>query len=333
MYEQMPFNNMGMYGSPAQASMITYQTQQRPSMTQPLTNEEIAILTEKGGAFSTKVTQEDMLKAYCTHKRNGAIVATQNPDGSFTCPICGETFNSVDMSKESIEADVEKVIDDIQNIKLAYLDMPIDVARQYFPIIPLLRKLPQLSTIAASNWAKYDGSAMTTATAANSPYGYAAYNQMLSGQGMYPVMMGPVMGYPAMPAGTTMVGGGIPVNPGAAYVDPNANPMNPTGGYPMAGQAMAGGNGQPYIMYPNPQQTMMMTPAANEFVSPAPAGVAPTQPVNLGTPQPAAGMAPVTYSPQPAPNGNPTIPQATPPVQPTTPSPGSPEVDVKSFDI
>lgn len=328
MYDPMIYNNMGMYGVPMNANgVITYQNPGRPSMTQPLTNEEIAILTDKGGAFSTKVTKEDMLKAYCTHKRNGAIVATQNPDGSFTCPICGETFRQVDMDKESIEADVEKVIDDIQNIKLAYLDMPVDVARQYFPIIPLLRKLPQLGVIAASNWAKYDGSAMATATQASSPYGYAAYNQMLSGQPMYPMM-----GAGMYPAGTSMVGG-IPVNPGAAYVDPYGNPMNPNGGYPMAGQVMVDPNtGARYVMQPNQQQAMMMTPAQNEFVSAGPVvAQQPTETVNLGG-QPAAArpaMAPTTYTPQPAPATNPVLP--TPPAAASPQA--APEVDVKSFDI
>lgn len=323
MYENAMYNNNfygGAYGVPG--GMMYAPNYQRPQMTQPLTPEEMNILADKGGAFSTKVTQEDMLKAYCTHKKNGAIVVVQNPDGSLTCPICGETFDNSSLEKMDIEADVKKVIDDIQSIKLAYLDIGTEVARQYFPIIPLLRKLPQLAVMAANNFAKYEaGTAMMNA--GNSPYGFAAFNNMMNG-GMYygqpmygqPMYQAPVYGQqpvqqPVMGAQMPVAGGYAPMN---NVYDPNAmvNPMN-TGAYPVMPQQMPTQAG----MMMAPQQGMV---AGNEFGT-------------FGTPAYAAQPQPVVQTPQAAP-ANPVMPQA-PATQQAAPAPqaGAPEVDTAAFLI
>ena len=323
MYENnaMYNNNFygGAYGMPG--GMMYAQNYQRPQMTQPLTPEEMNILADKGGAFSTKVTQEDMLKAYCTHKKNGAIVIMQNPDGSLTCPICGETFDQTSLEKADIEADVKKVIDDIQNIKLTYLDIGTEVARQYFPIIPLLAKLPQLAVMASNNFAKYEqGSAMING--GNSPYGFAQFNNLMNGGMMYgqPQMMYPQpqpmyqqpMGFgQQIPAQQPMMYGQMPMAGGYAPMtnnyDPNQmiNPMN-TGAYPAQMPPQAG------MMMPQAQATT----ASNEFGT-------------FGNP---------AYAPQPQPAAqtavapNPVIPPAQT-TAPTAPQAGTPSVDVTSFTL
>lgn len=246
MYENQMFNNYGYaYGPGMQQYNPTFRQAQ---MTQPLTNEEKAILKGKGGEFSTKVTQEDLLKSFCTHKDNGAIVASRNEDGSFICPICHETFNAASLDKADLEADVNKIIDDLQNIKLTYVDIPAEVARQYFSIIPLLKKLPQLGVIASNNWASYEN-ANPGMIGGNSPYGIAQYNQM---------MLGGMMGYQPMYYQQPMMGYQQPM-----YQQPvqtvNPTPMNPTGGYPMYPNGMAPGQAG---MMMNPQQPNV---AGNEF--------------------------------------------------------------------
>ena len=320
MYENNAMYNNNFYGAYGMPGGMMYnQNFQRPQMTQPLTPEEMAILADKGGAFSTKVTQEDMLKAYCTHKKNGTIVAIQNPDGSFTCPICGETFDYNSLEKADIEADVKKVIDDIQSIKLTYLDIGTEVARQYFPIIPLLNKLPQLAVMASNNFAKYEqGTAMING--GNSPYGFAQFNNLMNGGMMYgqqPMMYGQApmyqqpMGYgqqipvqqPNMYGQMPMAGGYAPMT---NNYDPNqmVNPMN-TGAYPAQMPPQAG------MIMPQAQPTT----AANEFGTFGNPAYAPQ-------PQPVAQQTAVAQ--------NPVVPQATAPVAPQN---GAPNVDVTTFTV
>ena len=315
MYENQMYNNYYGYAYGAGAPQYAPKFRQA-QMTQPLTNEEKAILKSKGGEFNTKVTQEDLLKSFCTHKENGMIVATQNQDGSYTCPICHETFNAASLDKADLEADVEKVIDDLQNVKLTYLDIPAEVARQYFTLIPLLKKLPQLGVIASNNWASYEN-ANPGMMGGNSPYGFAQLNQMTYGGAM---PMGYGMG---MPMGQPMMYGQPayqqpmqqPVYPQQPVMDPNAmaNPMNPNGAYPVYANGMM------------PQQAGMMMnvqpatmPTGNEFGTFG-------NPAYVAQPQVAAPAQPAVQ--QPAQNAAPA-PAAAP-----VPQPNQPVVENSAFQI
>lgn len=342
MYETTYYNTQQGYGY-NYANPMFPEPMKPALMTQPLTPEEMSILTDRGGAFSTKVTKDDMYKAYCTHKRNGKIVATSNPDGTFTCPICGETFEFRSLDKDAITEDINKVIDDMQTIKLTFLDMGVDVARQYFPIIPLLRKLPQLAVMAANNWAKYEN---PTANDPNVqvPYGMAAYNQIMGGG----AMMAPMMGYygGAVPVGGMQPPLGTPMTQ-PVYLDAYGRPMQTavqTGGVvmPQPGQ-------QPPATSNPAQAAMMMAP--NEFVAgatpiyptvaqPAQMVTAPVIPNVAGTQAPPTGqpaLAPTTYIPQPQVTVNVTSgadqDKQQPAPAPTQASAGAPVVDVASFKV
>ncbi len=347
MYENMYYNAAnGYYGSYPNP---TVPEPMKPAlMTQPLTQEEMSILTDKGGAFSIKVTQEDMYKAYCTHKKNGSIVATSNPDGTFTCPICGETFEFRSMDKDSITEDINKVIDDMQTIKLTFLDIGTEVARQYFPIIPLLKKLPQLASMAAANWAKYESPNYQDPNVV-SPYGMAAYNQLMGGgamMGMYGGAMQamPMMGQPIMAQQPVYLDAyGRPMQTAPQTATPQGQVPYPMGVVPQGAPAATS----------NPAQAAMMMSGGNEFVAPAgvvyptvpqgqmvtppimmPGAVAPGQ-VQAAAPQ-QQQLAPTTYQPQPQVTVNVTSGQPDKdkdkqaPVPPTS---GQPVVEVSSFKV
>ena len=342
MYETTYYNTQQGYGY-NYANPMFPEPMKPALMTQALTPEEMSILTDKGGAFSTKVTREDMYKAYCTHKRNGKIVATSNPDGTFTCPICGETFEFRSLDKDAVTEDINKVIDDMQTIKLTFLDMGVDVARQYFPIIPLLKKLPQLAVMAANNWAKYE-SPTTNDPNVQVPYGMAAYNQIMGGG----AMMAPMMGYygGAIPAGGMQPPLGMPM-PQPVYVDAYGRPIQTA---VQTGGVMMPQPGQQPPATSNPAQAAMMM-APNEFVATAtpvyPAGVQPAQMVTppvipgavAATVTPPTGqqaLAPTTYSPQPqvtvnVNSGDQNKQQPAP--APTPAAAGAPVVDVASFKV
>lgn len=164
---------------------------QRPvaKMTQTLTPEQIKKLKNTGGTFDLQVSQTDMLKAICTHKENGNIVLVENNDGTVTCPICGATFTVMAVEQEQVQDATRVVFDVLQTIKTMYLDIPEDVATQYFQLLPLLEKMPKLYQIAMSNFNKYDNPNQFQNT--GSPYGFnmlSAVTNPAYGMGMQPMM-------------------------------------------------------------------------------------------------------------------------------------------------
>ena len=154
------FNNptMGMNGMTYAQPMMGYfpQNQQPliPKMTNPLTPEDYSLLN-KGGQFTIAVTPEEVAAAKCTHKKNGQFSVIENGDGTVTCTVCGATFSPVAKAVEEVSAAVGTITDILQTIKLTYLDVPEQMATEYYPIIPLIEKLPKLYQIAQNNLSKY----------------------------------------------------------------------------------------------------------------------------------------------------------------------------------
>lgn len=215
-----------------------YQYVQKPQakMTQPLTKEQINKLRNSGGTFDLQVNQTDLLKAVCTHRDQGNIVLVSNDDGSVTCPICNETFNIVTAGQDEVAEAVRLVKDVMQTTKTMYLDIPEDVASQYFQVLPIIDKLPKLYQIAIANFNKYD--ANNNVMQGNSLYGFNALNALTS-------PMYANMGMPQQQMAPNYGGmyGGVP-NQG--YVQqPN---------YAFQQQPMMGGN--PFV-YGQPDQSQM----------------------------------------------------------------------------
>jgi hypothetical protein len=129
-------------------------------------------------------------------------------------------------------------------MKTMYVDIPDDVAKGIFQMIPYLKKCPKLWNIAIDHYSRYSGSSNLM----NRDYGSGnVYN-------MYAAMMNP------------MANMGMNMNPGAAMYN------QPAYGQPMYGQPMM----QPQA--PVPDVTMG---AANNGVNPFDAGPSqqPTQQV------------------------------------------------------
>lgn len=129
--------------------------QQMP-WTQGLTDEEAAFLKKHAPEFSLEITKEEMLKSYCTHKdvktRRSTLV--QNPDGTYTCTTCGETFNIVQLSPEEVESHINGTKDILQTIKFCNVGMSPEAIRAYNQFLPLLDKAPKLYEIAMREFAK-----------------------------------------------------------------------------------------------------------------------------------------------------------------------------------
>lgn len=132
-----------------------YAQQQPINMSQPLSKEEMAVLKQKPG-MQIKLSEEEMLKSVCTHKNETGITLSPNNDGSSTCAICGETFTLVDMDQDAVDDNVQMMKNILHTIKTYYIDIPVDTARNYFPIIPLLDRVPKLYKVAQDRFSKYE---------------------------------------------------------------------------------------------------------------------------------------------------------------------------------
>lgn len=135
---------------------------QRPKMVTPLTAEDIERLKQHKD-LSMNITQDELLASYCTHKFNGAIRIKQDLDESLSCDICGEVFKLHSLEEEDVKETIVKVIDLLNTIKLQYMDISPEVAKNVFPIIPILHKVPKLAKLAKNNFASYEAASMFSA--------------------------------------------------------------------------------------------------------------------------------------------------------------------------
>ena len=147
-------NNIGGYAP----SGYTQQPMQPQRLKNVLTPEEIKSLRKTVDTFSLGLTQEEILRGRCTHKdENGVETLKDNGDGTVTCTICGYTFDPLqNCTEEDIQGFVNNITDVLQTIKLLYIDMPTEAAREYFQIIPLINKIPKLFKIASDNFSRHE---------------------------------------------------------------------------------------------------------------------------------------------------------------------------------
>ena len=290
---------MSMYYNYANPNNVAGQTfngvqPQNIKFTQPLTKDQAAELTKSDSMFSLKVTNQDINRAICTHKfpntNKFSINACNDGTGDVVCTICGARFNPDDLTHEK----VEQIIKDFKNVmeccKLMYVNIPENVVKQLFTILPFVDKIPKLYDISVENYSRFAPNASSTQDVYGQSSGlFNSFREIIGGGNMgYPVYGAP-QGYPqpqypnyATPTYPTY-GAPQQMNQPAygTYQDPNANPF------------FAGGT------TPTPQP---VAPAPVPTPVPVPGQVQQPQYPVYGAPQPQA--APVASTPdQPAVNG------------------------------
>ena len=195
-----------------------------------LSEAEIKELQSTASQFSLGLTDREMLQAACNHRSADGSSDTLVIDpktGLCRCTICGYEFKPVDSdtSYESIKEACDRITDLLQTIKIMYTDLPAQAAREYFPIIPLIGKIPQLFQFAAKCFAKheYNGWSFNQQSMA----GAAMYQNLsnIFGAGMQP-MQNPAFAGGFMNAPQAPNGFGYP---GASQ--PQPQPFVPQGGY------------------------------------------------------------------------------------------------------
>lgn len=129
--------------------------------TQPLTAEQVQQLRSNGGT-KLEITDTDLLASVCTHRdpqtNQPTLIAKE--DGSQYCTICNARFNLVEYSAQEVEMLTRQMVDVLQSIKTYYLDIPVNVAKEFFVILPLLEKVPMLYNIALHQFEKFENGGM-----------------------------------------------------------------------------------------------------------------------------------------------------------------------------
>ena len=267
MFDQTANQN---YGTPQMGGyqFNGYQNQQIPKVMNVLSNEEIKELQQSTSQFSLGLTNKEILQGACNHRSpdgtQDTLVFDQNT-GIARCTICGYEFRPIeaDTSYETIKDAADRLVDILQTIKIMYTELPAGAAREYFQIIPLIGKIPQLFEFAAKNFAKHEYNAWSYQ---NHNMGGAAMLQNLNnifGASMQPMnpQFNPYAGQPQQPVGYPN-----PVMQGNAFGYPGAS-MAPQQGYmPM---------NQGFQYTPNQPVNNQVAPTVAAPQAPAPA-VAPT---------------------------------------------------------
>lgn len=254
------------YGSYEQGFAYYPQTMQNVSMPtnqSSLSADEIRNLknaTPRQSALNLAIEEIDVTRSMCNHKDESNRDVTQLVgDGTddVYCPICGARWDPTPATKEQVAADVRKVISHMQNSKWTG-ELPINVIREYFKMIPPLEKLADIYEYGAKTFQKmYNQRGFMNANDANL---YAQFNSLYGPGAGYGVPMYP---YPPQPAGYYPQGQAVAPAPGqpATNVNPMQAPMYGAPGYnPQFGNQANMMMGGTYYNQPQPVQQQPYSP-------------------------------------------------------------------------
>ena len=271
MFDQTPNQNPAM---PMGGYNYNGYQQPVPKVMNNLSQEEIKTLMAQTSQFSLGLTERESLQAACSHRTidGTSDSLVYDPEtGKARCTICGYEFRPIEegASYETIKEASDRIIDILQTIKIMYTDLPSNAAREYFQIIPLIAKIPQLFEFAAKDFNKHEYNRWNYN---NGNMGGMAMLQNLSN------MFGASMGMPQQPMyGQPMYQqpayqqpmGGVPQQP-----VPGANPF----GYPGASQPQQGVPYQPNMAgFQYQPGQVPPTPATPTVPTAAPAPAAATE--------------------------------------------------------
>lgn len=305
---QQQFPNGNFYGGYSYAPRPVINT------TQPVTAEMSKMINQENNQLDIRISNVDRIKNWCTHKEpnTNRVALVENPDGTVTCRVCGETFRIVEDSDEEVVNTCRHMNDIIQTIKTTYLDIPEEFLKGYSQIMSIISKTPELWKRANKNFSLYESYTGVVYPSNPNMNPFAAASGILGGfnpipQGAWQPQMqmgGMPMGPQGWPNGMTQqpqmtqqpnMNGQWATPPqqpqmaGVPYIDPNGNvmpgmpgtmPGAMPGSMPMGPTTMGGNPMAPGF---NPLMNNTMVPG--NMTAPTPTG--PQQPVAaVPAPQP-----------------------------------------------
>lgn len=159
MFNAYPNNNVTGFVSP---------NRPQARFTQPVTAEMSKAVLANDDELSVKIGPNEKIKNMCTHKYPGTSTVAlvdcptrdpKNPEDNdlVTCRVCGETFHMLmDTQIADIQKAADHMCDILQSAKTLYLDIPEEFVKEYFQIITLLKRVPQVFKKSANNWNSYE---------------------------------------------------------------------------------------------------------------------------------------------------------------------------------
>lgn len=151
----------------------------------PLTEEQKKLLQTKGNRLNLGLSDLDIARGTCTHKNGDQICLYKpNPNSNrVRCSLCDEEFEEVQGSQEAIQGAVDLILNIFNTAKTFWLNVPNDVALNYFPIFELVKRLPKVFEIASRDFSSAEQQ-YNLQPGAN-PYGFAMLNNLMSPQMAY----------------------------------------------------------------------------------------------------------------------------------------------------
>ncbi len=232
------------FGYPTQPQMQFngIQPQAMPKRNNFLTDEEIKKIQANRTQFTLTISEDEHLRAACNHRTpdgmNDALEYDPSDPSAVVCKICGQRFVPIatDSPAEYVEEITNQFINLLQTIKIMFVDLPVDAAKQFFDIIPMAAKTPELFQLASKNLAKYEnygvygyqGASQSAMGLLNSFFGMAGagqnfgmqaqpvYNQQPTANPVFNGVANP-FGYPNAQPQAPMYGGYQPGTTGFAY--------------------------------------------------------------------------------------------------------------------
>ena len=259
MFDQTP-NYNGAYGTPMGGyNYGGFAPQQMPKVMNNLTADEIKMLQQNRSQFSLGLTERESLQAACNHRSADGTSDSLvfDPDtGIARCTICGYEFRPIeaDTSYDSIKDSADRIVDILQTIKIMYTDLPADASREYFNIIPLIEKIPELFKFAAKNFAKHEFNAWQYQN--HNMNGVAMFQNLnnIFGGGYMPPQYGAAPQQPGVPFGQAPMGYQQPM--------PGANMFGYPGAQTPGYQPQTPGYQYQPTQAPTPVAPTVQTPAA-----------------------------------------------------------------------
>lgn len=264
------FNN-GMYGAAPMVNNMYYtgQQMQPQKIMNVLSAEEIKDLQQNSNDFNLGLTQREQAQAVCNHRSLDGTRDSLTYDpatGTARCTICGYEFQPLEptTSIEDIKASCDGLNNILQTIKIMWPDMAAPAQREFFTIIALITKIPDLFKFAAKNFNKHEFDAWNQQ---NSPAGMAMLQNLGTILGANQQFMGgaPMMSQPMYQQPQPFMGAPMQQPMGSVVQpQPMSAPMGNPFGYQGASQVapQQGFAYTPQQAAPAPVQPTVTAPAA-----------------------------------------------------------------------
>lgn len=120
------------------------------AMTQGLMPDEVKKLTRLS---ILEIPEEELLKAYCAHRDSDDMAIISESEGQYKCKIC-DTVIDHNVDIDELKKAVDIVTNALEKCKMQLIRLPQEDIREYFEIIPKIKRLPELYTISCKEFAK-----------------------------------------------------------------------------------------------------------------------------------------------------------------------------------